>query len=396
MKKKFFIFIIIVFLTIYLGRSFFNTLNNSVETIAAEPADMTISFKGIGYIIKNEMIINAPFDGKINKLLNSGIRVYKGASLAKIYTQNFDLEKLKQLKEVNGELEKQDYNLPFYKDIQKLDNMIKNEENNYKKAVGNKDASAENIRKRIDDLKNKKEVILSKSPLELRKIEDLKEQKKILEDYIDENSNIINAPQAGIISFYFNGYENILNGSNMYNLSLNELDKINNSCNQIETEIKKDKPIVKIIDNFDWYLAIPFTKDKINLFKEDENIKILIDNYPYELRGKIVKTYKDDDNNYICIVRMSDSYEDFYKICKVDLEVIFNNYSGIKVPLSSIVEKDGEKGIFIIKYGNNAVFYKINIKAKDNNYAIIESADPNTPIRFYDEIAVNGDKYLKK
>jgi len=167
----------------------------------------------------------------------------------------------------------------------------------------------------------------------------------------------------------------------MFNLNPTQLENLNFQSKEISTEVKGDYPFVKIVDN---------------LLKEGSNVKILIDNYSGELRGKVIKTYKGDDKLYIGIIEMIDEYPNFYKTSKINVKVKVKEFNGLKIPLSSIVQKEGKEGVFVIKNGKVPTFKEVVIKATDGKYAIVESVDKTSGLKIYDEIAVNGEDYLSK
>lgn len=388
--------VVVLLVIVYLGKVGITTLANKNKTTVVTYGSISIAFDTKGYVIKNEIMINAPFVGKIKKLVPSGEKVPKGTPIVEVYSADFDEGKLHQLDEVNRELKDQDINIPFYSDVQKLDELIKKEEQNYQNAIQQNNSAADKIQKRIESLKAKKEEILKKGPLVLQKIENLKEQKDYLEKYVDTNVVTINAPDSGIVSYYFDGSERTLHEKGMFNLNPIQLENLNFQSKEITTEVKGDYPFAKIVDNLEWYLALVLDEKQQELLKEGSILRILIDNYSRELRGKVIKTYKGDDKLYIGIIEMIDEYPDFYKTSKVDTKVKVKEYNGFKVPLSSIVRKEGKEGVFVIKNGKVSTFKEVIIKATDDKYAIVESADKTSGLKVYDEIALNGEDYLSK
>lgn len=396
MKKSIFKFILIVAVIAYIGKISINTINGREKTTLVKYGNIVQCINADGYIIRNEMIIASPFTGKVKKLVSSGVRVPKGTEIVEVYSSTFDESKLNQLDEINKEIKLQSVNNPFYSDIKKLDDMINQKEINYQEAVKNNSSNADKIKKDIDDLKKKREQIISKGPASLQKFEDLNSEKMILEQYINSNMSIVNSPQAGVISFYYDGYGDILNVRNMYNLNSKIFSSVNAQPKEIDTNVLQDGFLVNVIDNLNWYLAVPLSENEYKLIKEGSSVKILIDGYNNELRGKVIKLYKGDDKIYVGIIDMIDIYKDFYKNRKLNIKIIINDYSGMEVPVSSIVNRNGETGVFVIKNGKYPVFKVVTIKAKDDKNAIVESSDKISGLRLYDEIAINGKDYLNR
>ncbi|HHW57655.1 MAG TPA: hypothetical protein GXX15_08335 [Clostridia bacterium] len=387
---------IILLIVIYIGKMGIRTFANKDKVTLVTYGNIAQQFETQAYIIRNEMIINSPLDGKVKRLIANGVRVAKGTPIAQIYSADFDEKKIQELEEVTKKLKSEDTNVPFYSDIQKLDEMIKREQDNYQKVVAQNGPDAEKIKKRIASLQAKKEEILSKGPSVLQKIESLKEQKEFLENYIGNNTITIDSPEGGIVSYYFNGNEEILNEKNMFNLRPKELENLDWQTKELDLEVKKDLPFVKIVDNFTWYLALVLKEEEQEFLKENDEVKILIEDYSCQLRGKVIKLYRGDDKLYIGLIEMRDCYPDFYKKDKVKVTVKLREYRGLKVPLSAIVKEEGKEGVFVIKNNKYPIFKEIIIRVSDGKYAIVESGDKISGLRLYDEIATNGEKYIKK
>ena len=72
-----------------------------------------------------------------------------------------------------------------------------------------------------------------------------------------------------------------------------------------------------------------------------------------------------------------------------DIEIILNEYNGIRINNSAIREQDGEKGVFVVR-GNIVQFKKINIIESNEEYSIIEASQDSSFVREYDTIITQG------
>lgn len=371
----------------YAGKSVVSVYTEKKDTATVTYGNVILGFNTKAYIIKDEMIIKAPFDGRVEKLVKEGERVSKGRAILEIYSSSFDEEKLRQLEAVESELKKQDTNIPFYKDLQKIDEMIKKEQDNYKEALKKDAELAKKILRRIDSLKAKKEEILKKGPLVLQNIESLKEQKEYLEKYISDNTVTINSPEAGIISYTFEGVEDILNTKNMFDLKIPKLSNLVFENKEVSGKVKEGQPVVKIVDNFDWYLAVILEDKQASLLKEESGIKILFSDYPNEMRGRVIKVYKGDDKLYVGIIKMIDEYPDFYKKSKADVEIKLKECWGLKIPVSAIAVENGKEGVWVLKdRTSKPVFKEIEIEISDGSYAIVKG------LKIYDRVLLQKER----
>ncbi|MGB9780853.1 MAG: HlyD family efflux transporter periplasmic adaptor subunit [Caldanaerobacter sp.] len=372
----------LIVILVYLGKLLFSTYKGREETAVVTYGNVVIDFETEAFVVKDEMIIKAPFDGKVEKLAKEGERYSKGEPIFRIYSSSFEEDKLNMLKKVEEKLKEQDFDIPFYQDVKKIDDMIKKEEKNYNEMLKQDEKSAQKILARIEVLKAKKEEILNKAPSVLRTVENLREQKEYLEKYISENSTTVNAPEAGIISFTFDGSERVLNSKNMFNLNVSHLSTVNFDIKKVEGIVKEGDFVCKVVDNFDWYLALILSEEQAGLLKEGSNVKIFISDYPAELRGKIIKIYKGDDKLYVGIVKMIDIYPEFYKKAKIKVKVVLKEYWGMKLPFSAVVTENGEKGVWVLGISSKPVFKKIDIEGTDGRYVILKG------VKIYDKVLI--------
>ncbi|WP_434632257.1 HlyD family efflux transporter periplasmic adaptor subunit [Thermoanaerobacterium thermosaccharolyticum] len=395
MKKLFNIFVIIIIL-LYIGKVSINTISGKDETVPLKYGSLSESIMTYGYIVMDEMSIDSPIDGKLNMIVKDGTRVPKGKEIAEVVSPSFDKEKLVELSSINDKIQyiKNDKSLnPYVKDIESINGQIDELNREYKES---KDSNVtNNIKKKIEDLVSKKEQILKNGPSSIRNLDELYSQKKELEDSISQNLYKIYSPEAGIVSNFFDSYEDILSVNKLFNINNNDINLVKKEPIERTGAVKQGEPIVKLINNYNWYILVVLDNVKSKKLKEGRDVKIdIINDNGQLLDGNIIKMYSISDNSHIAVISMKDAYSDFYKKRKVNINLIINDYDGFIVPNSSIVNENGEYGIYKLGDNDLPVFKEISIKAQNNENAIIESKDDS--LKMYDQILINGKDYLKK
>ncbi|MDI3312351.1 MAG: HlyD family efflux transporter periplasmic adaptor subunit, partial [Thermoanaerobacterium sp.] len=345
--------------------------------------------------VADAMVINSPIDGKIDVLVKDGTRVPKGKEIAEVVSPTFDKSKLNELNSVNDKIQsiKDDKNAnPYAKDIESINDQIDELNKEYQQT---KDKSVlSSISQKIRDLTGKKEQIFKNGPSSIRNLDDLYSQKKQLEDIISHGLYKIYSPEAGVVSDYFDGYEEIFNVNKLFNITLNDINAIQKEPVERTGEVKQDEPILKLINNYDWYILSVLDKSQSQKLKEGNNVKIEIDNEDSQLLdGNIMKIYSISDNSFVVVIRMNDVYNDFYKKRKVKVNLTINNYGGFIVPNTAIVKVDGKYGVYKLNNGIPS-FEEVDVKAQNSENAVVESLDGN--LKMYDEILVCGKDYLKR
>lgn len=387
--------IIAIVVILYIGKVAVNTISGKDKTIPLKPGNLSESINAYGYIVADAMVINSPIDGKIDVLVKDGTRVPKGKEIAEVVSPTFDKSKLNELNSVNDKIQsiKDDKNAnPYAKDIESINDQIDELNKEYQQT---KDKSVlSSISQKIRDLTGKKEQIFKNGPSSIRNLDDLYSQKKQLEDIISHGLYKIYSPEAGVVSDYFDGYEEIFNVNKLFNITLNDINAIQKEPVEMTGEVKQDEPILKLINNYDWYILSVLDKSQSQKLKEGNNVKIEIDNEDSQmLDGNIMKIYSISDNSFVVVIRMNDAYNDFYKKRKVKVNLTINNYEGFIVPNTAIVKVDGKYGVYKLNNGIPS-FEEVDVKAQNSENAVVESLDGN--LKMYDEILVYGKDYLKK
>ncbi|AEF17516.1 Uncharacterized conserved protein UCP02828, putative membrane fusion protein [Thermoanaerobacterium xylanolyticum LX-11] len=387
--------IIAIVVILYIGKVAVNTISGKDKTIPLKPGNLSESIDAYGYIVVDAMVINSPIDGKINMLVKDGTRVPKGKEIAEVISPNFDKSKLDELNSINEKIQSikddKDAN-PYAKDIESINAQIDELNKEYQQT---KDKSVLNsLSKKIDDLISKKEQIIKNGPSSIRNLDDLYSQKKQLESIISNGLYKVYSPEAGVVSDYFDGYEDIFSVNKLFNITLNDINAVQKEPAEIKGEVKQGEPILKLIDNYDWYVLSVLDKSKSQKLKEGNNVKVEIDDkYSQLLDGNIMKIYSISDNLFGVVIKMDDAYDDFYKKRKVKVDITVNNYEGFIVPNTAIVKVDGKYGVYKLNNGI-PLFEEVDVKAQNSENAVVESSDGN--LKMYDEILVYGKDYLKK
>lgn len=387
--------IIAIVVILYIGKVAVNTISGKDKTIPLKPGNLSESIDTYGYIVVDEMVINSPINGEVNMLVKNGTRVPKGKEIAEVVSPNFDKSKLNELNSVDEKIQSikddKDAN-PYAKDIESINAQIDELNKEYQEA---KDKSVLNsLSKKIDDLTSKKEQIIKNGPSSIRNLDDLYSQKKQLESIISNGLYKIYSPEAGVVSDYFDGYEKMFNVNKLFNITSNDINAIQKEPTEIKGEVKQSEPILKLIDNYDWYVLSALDKSQSQKLKEGNNVKVEIDNDNSQLLdGHIMKIYSISDNLFGVVIKMDDAYNDFYKKRKVKVNITVNNYEGFIVPNTAIVKVDGKYGVYKLNNGIPA-FEEVDVKAQNSESAVVESTDGN--LKMYDEILVYGKDYLKK
>lgn len=390
-KKNKIILILFIFLLVYFIISLIPLVfGNPYKTILPEDDLIFRKKEGQGVLIKEENVYSAEGNGRVERIAKEGERVAAYIEVARINLLN-DTSGLKQeLLEVDQKIDT----------LSKSDKKVASISNDKAQLEDLQNSMVDSIQKSINDgdfldVQRAKEEILiyngkinnvsHENTLLSQSIESLKETKKGLIEKIDKNNIRCYSSESGLISYEIDGYENIFIPRDFENYTYDNLNIDENTKNQIQDEISAGSPIFKTINNFEWYLAIKIINTK-DIDKYEIGHAITVELTDKEIVGNIV-AINTTSNKAVIVVRFRDYLHEIYNLRFVDAKIIEERIESYKIPVSSIFEYEGKKGVYIEEINGIVKFKPINVLDIVEDYAYIDKGDINGLI------TIEGDKY---
>jgi putative membrane fusion protein len=202
-----------------------------------------------------------------------------------------------------------------------------------------------------------------------------------LQERVDnEWSDTIVAPEAGVVSFYFDGAEELLNAENITTVTTDELDEILNGGAGDAAEGQDDetaeKPLFRLVNNYQWFL-VAVSDTEIPELAQGNVFSIAFDDYlDKQYEGTVVGTVTEEEGGYIYALEITDDIGQLLNTRRTDAK-IFTSFQGMKVPEEAIQEKDGVMGVTVVA-GNERTFVPVRVKIMKEGSAIIEPIDEDS------------------
>lgn len=389
---KFFLGVVLIYLIIRVIP--YSYSNSNILLPKKENLLETIETKGI--LIKKETTYKASDNGMVEIFVEEGNRVKAGTKIA-------TLKSSEDSSVIEGELFQVEESLRELRDSKiELDvsNNKLSEEDLEKKVIMDiqssiKDDKLERIYIYKDQLSNIQGEGQSEKDLESDTISLLEEKRDRLTADMNEKLKQYYSETGGLVSYKIDFYEEeyIPKDFEKYNYDrlkadMSQLDQdFENDTNQYETKI--NSPIYKIIDNFEWHLAILVDDLKeIEEIKNDSTITINIDEDDKNITGKVVMI-NEFKNNGVIILRFTDRLHDYYDSRIMDISILKSNKIGYKIPKDAIIDKEGEIGLYIKDLSGVIRFRPVLIIGEDNKNYYLEAGDDSGNLR------LNDDKVIK-
>lgn len=347
--------------------------------------------KHMGIIIRSEQKIDTNLSGTISAKVADGTLVPAGKLIASVVNENADSEVQANLAKINKRIEELEsakkVSDNFTDDVYKLDSKISEKVASlvYYTNIGDNKKITE-TKAEISALYDKKNRVDSSGAATKTDLENLTAQKNELEAQLAEFEQNVYAPSPGVFVSHTDGYEDVLSVDNAKDLKYSDFKNIADKLRKNEEKGGEEKNEIKLIDNYMWCVALAADKDRCADFEVGEEVFIRINDDSKNIKGNIMSISDDKGSNHVIVVSTTAYDANSYMQRSVDVELIKNFYSGLKVPVSALTKKDGADGVYVVT-DNTEKFKTVEIIYKDEKYAIVKenNADANA-LLLYDEV----------
>ena len=347
--------------------------------------------KHMGIIIRSEQKIDRNLSGTISAKVADGTLVPAGKLIASVVNENADSEVQANLAKINKRIEELEsakkVSDNFTDDVYKLDSKISEKVASlvYYTNIGDNKKITE-TKAEISALYDKKNRVDSSGAATKTDLENLTAQKNELEAQLAEFEQNVYAPSPGVFVSHTDGYEDVLSVDNAKDLKYSDFKNIADKLRKNEEKGGEEKNEIKLIDNYMWCVALAADKDRCADFEVGEEVFIRINDDSKNIKGNIMSISDDKGSNHVIVVSTTAYDANSYMQRSVDVELIKNIYSGLKVPVSALTKKDGADGVYVVT-DNTEKFKTVEIIYKDEKYAIVKenNADANA-LLLYDEV----------
>lgn len=160
--------------------------------------------------------------------------------------------------------------------------------------------------------------------------------------YGGENSaNIVNysySPRTGIVAYWTDGYEELTAGQVTSDIFDNERDYEKNLLLS-NTLMAVGDPVYKLSTNENWSIVIPVEPERGAQLLKKDYIRVKFLKNQYEAWGQVELLSNVDGNTYLQL-SFTNSMITFLSDRFLDVELIVEDETGLKIPLSAIVQKE--------------------------------------------------------
>ncbi len=308
--------VIFVIIFIYLVFNVFAYLTEThISVYEIEQGKIAVNNVYNGLILRNEKIYTANYSGEVNYYVKEASRVGYQNLIYSVDENGNVSEKIKQASQDTSSLDKES--------LAEIEERISDFQNTYSAdSFYNVYAFKENINEALNEA-------LSMSAL------------NSISDYIStaEGNNTFHktySDTSGIVAYYTDGFENVTVDN--FNASMFDASAYNKVSLKSNKEISAGSPAYKLIDSELWNIILPISSETAAELAEDTVIRIRFLKDSKEMYANY--TIQQKDNQYYMILSLKSAMVRYVTERYVEVELIRNEETGLKIPNSAITEKE--------------------------------------------------------
>ena len=350
------VFIYAVYLVAKLVQNPTNTFMVTNGKISQEESD-------IGYIIREETVVKGQnYKNGMVKIKNEGEKVAKGDSVFRYYSSGEE-ELKNKIAELDVEIQSlmQNEKSSFPSDVKLLESQIEKELDSIY-GVNNAQKIQE-YKKNINSYITKKAKISSPSNSRLK---ELLSQREEYENRLTSDSENVNAPESGIVSYRVDGLESVLTTEDFTKFNKNFLQDLKLKTGQT---VASSEEVGKIINNYQCYIVFNSNTNEAKSSKVGDIIKIRVQNSD-TLKASVENIINEDDESKTITVKITNDVEKLIAYRKISFDIIWWDAEGFRIPNEAIKE---ENGLSYVVRNRNGYYNKMLVKILKQNdeYCIV-------------------------
>lgn len=393
MQKKTKLIIVLAVVLLALLFAIFG-LAGKVETETVLTGTMENSSSHPALLIKSEYVITPEMDGNIRTLVKEGELVSSGKNIATVYKKDVDEDIQKKLAQVSDKIneiiESENAGGMFTGDRYKIEALISDKVRELTYCISTGDAEeAAKIKSQINTIYEKKLNIDGDTDVASTLNSLLSEQREY-ENRLSGSKEELYSPRSGYFSVNMDSFEEVLTLKGAKDLSVKEFDSIAKKIEAKESDVSAMPSKCKIIDNFEWKIAIKVDKKRAADFSVEEEVFVNFEGTEKENSATVESISEEQSGDCIIILSTTAYNPDVINVRYINVSLIKNRYTGLKVSNKAIHEENGEKGVYVL-VDTIVRFKKVKVLYSDATHSIVsENNGGDNPLLLYDEVILSG------
>lgn len=327
---------VLIIIIIYFIVSIVRLFQKPVDTVMVKKGELINYEEVTGYIIRNEEIVDtSEYDGTVKSEMEDATRVSKGSAIMTFVSKSEQqiIDKIAKLDEKIDQAIESKQTI-FTNDVKMLEAEI--ETNIYTNIKENHDLnSIKEYKKYLNEKIEKKAKIVGELSPAGSELKTLMNERTAYEKELNDSEKLLLAPKAGLVSYRVDNLENVLTSKSISEITTKDLSNIKVALNQV---IPVNLNHVKIIDNFECYIAVPMKSEEAYSAKLNDTIFLRFQNTGDSLIPATVEYISKEDDCILLVFKLKTNIEELTKYRKIGLDVVWWSSTGLKVSKNTLFD----------------------------------------------------------
>lgn len=375
----------------YFVVQIFLAFNTPMTTATALSTVVNDEFSIVGYFVRDEVVLEADYDGILVYTANEGDKVARYGEYAAVYENS-------RAAELKATVTKLDENIRFLQSA--LDasmdttGVMTLSASIYEGLCDTSElADAEAFTLIADYASALKSNIVTRELTNTSNetieamITSLKSQRDSLNELIGASETSLKTSESGYFTSHVDGYESIFEISTLDELTPSAFRSLTQS--DVQTTAHQ---VGRLVTSFKWYFVSNMRVDAASVLKRNSYVNLRFDAMGDDTARVRVESISAPEDGEVTVVFSSNKFmKELVNLRKQSASVVLATYEGLKVPKDAVrVDEEGNLGVYVIT-GMYSEFKKIDVLYETKDYYIVDT-DPTTTksLLVYDFIIVNG------
>lgn len=369
--------LLLAIIVLYVGYAIYRLIEKPTDTFLVENGSLSFEETVQGYIIRDETVVKGEnYKNGMAQIKTEGERIAKGESIFRYYTKGEEdlIQKIRSLDIKIADAWESENNI-FSGDIKLIEQHIEEKLN-----VAYHTNDLQKVKEYKKDLNNyitkKAKIAGEKSPAGSY-LKKLIEERSSYENQLNQGSEYVDSPRAGLVSYRVDGLEEKLTPSDFGILSKEMLENLHLKTGQIVTTSEESG---KVIDNFACYIACILDSDSSKEAEIGDSVKLRLSNAKV-VDASVEYIAQQNDKENLFVFKIEKYVEELVNYRKISLDVIWWNATGWKVPNAAIQYEREDLAYVIRKRAGYADKIYVKVLKQNDKYAIIDNYEKSTELQ---------------
>ncbi len=387
---------------VYIGYQGFVGAKSRVSTMQADIVTVEHKISCEGIFIRDEQPIAGDASKTAEYLVSNGEKVAKGEKIAVFFDDANSLNAYHEMRAVEEEIESLKYaytHLSGGADGTKLDSLISISMLNITEMLENGNVSATSgeyadllqlVLRRDGDRITNEEYQAQLSALE--------NEKKTWQSQVGSSSSSALSPGSGYFVRYYDGMGETLTAESVDSLTAADVQQ---QLAAAEGTQAREDIVGGLVQGFEWYFAAVVDEDQAALLRDRKSVTVRFPSLGNQsVSVSVYRVGKSEQGKAVAIFRSAVIDESYLSARQEDMDLIYDTYTGIKVPKEALRQVDGQWGVYCL-VGGFSRFKPVEwVYQTDSYYLVKPAASASEGLVMYDQIIVSGkdienDKVVK-